>query len=84
MQPKDWQSCLTHIKTKAKELEQELALLQGRPADPTARQLGQAIQGLVHDACQAHRRLARIAMTIYESRGCRASCEWNMKGRFIR
>ena len=25
--PKDWQSCLAHIKTKAKELEQELALI---------------------------------------------------------
>ena len=29
VQPKDRQSCLAHIKTKAKELEQELALLKG-------------------------------------------------------
>jgi len=57
--PKDWQSCLAHIKTKAKELEQELALLKGRAADPKARQFCQAIQGFVHDACQAHRILAR-------------------------
>ena len=28
--PKDWQSCLAHIKTKAKELEQEITLLKGK------------------------------------------------------
>ena len=56
--PKDWQSCLAHIKTKAKELEQELALLKGRAADPKARLFCKNIQGFVHDACQAHRRLA--------------------------
>jgi hypothetical protein len=57
--PKDWQSCLSHIKTKAKQLEQELALLQGRAADPQARRFCQNIQGFVHDACQAHRQLLR-------------------------
>ncbi len=57
--PKDWQSCLAHLKTKAKELHAELSLLKGRAADPTARQFCQAIQGLVHDACQAHQRLSR-------------------------
>jgi hypothetical protein len=57
--PKDWQSCLAHIKTKAKELEQELALLKGRAADPQARQFCQDIQGFVHDTCQAHRELTR-------------------------
>ena len=57
--PKDRQSCLAHIKTKAKELEQELALLQGPAADPQARQFCQKIQGLIHEACQAHRPLAR-------------------------
>jgi hypothetical protein len=57
--PKDRQSCLAHIKTKAKELEQELALLKGRAADPRARQFCKAIQGFVHDACLAHRKLAR-------------------------
>ena len=57
--PKAWQSCLAHIKTKAKELDQELALLKGRAADPQARQFCQAIQGFVHDTCQAHRELAR-------------------------
>jgi hypothetical protein len=57
--PRDWQSCLAHIKTKAKELEQELALLRGRAADPKARQFCKDIQSLVHDACQAHRRLSR-------------------------
>src|SRR4051812_35916699 len=51
--PKDWQSCLAHIKTKAKELEQELALLKGRAADPQARLFCQAIQGFIHQACQA-------------------------------
>ena len=57
--PKDRQSCLAHIKTKAKELDQELALLKGKAADPQARQFAQAIQGWVHDACQAHRRLSQ-------------------------
>ncbi len=54
VEPKDRQSCLSHIKTKAKELQQELALLVGAAADPKARQFCQAIQGWVHDACQAH------------------------------
>ena len=58
VKPKDRQSCLAHIKTKAKELEQELALLKGRAADPAARQFCQNIQGSVHDVCQAHRQLA--------------------------
>jgi hypothetical protein len=57
--PKDWQSCLAHIKTKAKELEQEVALLKGNAADPAARQFCQDIQGFVHTACQAHHRLSR-------------------------
>ena len=34
---KDWQSCLFHIKHRAKELDQELALLQRPAADPAAR-----------------------------------------------
>jgi transposase len=55
--PKDRQSCLAHIKTKAKELEQELALLKGKAADPVARQFCQDIQGWVHTACEAHARL---------------------------
>jgi len=59
VRPKDWQSCLAHIKTKAKELEQELALLKGKAADPPARQFCKNIQGFIHDACQAHRQLAR-------------------------
>jgi len=57
--PKDWQSCLAHIKTKAKELEQELALLEGQAADPKARLFCKNIQGFVHDACQAHRQLSQ-------------------------
>lgn len=57
VQPQDRQSCLSHIKTKAKEIEQELALLKGRAADPKARQFCQDIQGWVHDACQAHHQL---------------------------
>ena len=55
--PKERQSCLAHIKTKAKELEKELALLKGRACDPQARQFSQNIQAWVHDACQAHRKL---------------------------
>ncbi len=54
VEPKDRQSCLSHIKTKAKELEQELTLLKGAAADPRARQFCQDIQGWVHEACQAH------------------------------
>ena len=57
--PKHRQSCLAHIKTKAKELDQELALLKGAAADPQARQFCQAIQGWVHDACQTHHRLSQ-------------------------
>jgi transposase len=57
--PKDWQSCLAHIKTKAKELEQELALLKGKAADPAARQFCQNVQGWVRAVCQAHHRLSR-------------------------
>jgi hypothetical protein len=57
--PKDRQSCLAHIKTKAKELAQELALLKGPAADPGARQFCQDIQGWVRSACQAHRQLCR-------------------------
>jgi len=57
--PKDRQSCLAHIKTKAKELEQELALLKGEAVDPRAQRFCQEVQGWVHDACQAHHRLAQ-------------------------
>jgi transposase len=57
--PKDWQSCLAHIKTKAKELDQEVALLKGQAADPPARRFCQNIQGFVRTACQAHHRLAK-------------------------
>ena len=57
--PKDRQSCLAHIKTKAKELDQELALLKGPAADPPARQFCQAVQGFVRTACQAHHRLVK-------------------------
>lgn len=57
--PKDRQSCLAHIKTKAKELETELALLKGKATDPAARQFCQNIQGWVRTACQAHQQLAR-------------------------
>lgn len=55
--PHERQSCLAHIKTKAKELEQELALLKDQAADPEARQFCQNIQGWVHTACQIHHRL---------------------------
>jgi len=54
VRPQDWQSCLAHIKTRAKELDQELALLKGRAADPPARRFCQKVQGWVQDACQAH------------------------------
>jgi hypothetical protein len=57
--PRDRQSCLAHIKTRAKELAQELQLLRGKAADPAALQFCQEIQGWVHAACQAHARLAQ-------------------------
>lgn len=57
--PKDRQSCLAHIKTKAKELEQELALLKGQAADCAAGQFCRNIQGWVRSACQAHHQLSR-------------------------
>ena len=57
--PKDWQSCLAHIKTKAKELEQEITLLKGKAADPAALEFCKAIQGFVRTACQAHQELSR-------------------------
>lgn len=59
IEPKDRQSCLAHIKTKAKEIEQEIALLEGKAADPKARAFCQKIQGWVQEACQAHHGLAR-------------------------
>jgi transposase len=59
LHPKDRQSCLAHIKTKAKELEQELALLKGQAADSAAGQFCRNIQGWVRTACQAHHRLCR-------------------------
>lgn len=59
VQPKDRQSCLAHIKTKAKELQQELALLKGRAADPRAHQFCHDVQAFVRTACQAHHRLSR-------------------------
>ncbi len=58
VEPKDRQSCLSHIKTKAKEIGQELALLKGPAADPPAEQFCRDIQGWVHDACQAHHQLS--------------------------
>ena len=57
LDPKDRQSCLSHIKTKAKEIGQELALLTKAHADPQAQQFCQDIQGWVHEACQAHHKL---------------------------
>ena len=57
--PQARQSCLAHIKTRAKELDQELALLKGRAVDPQARRFCQSIQGFIHEACQAHRRISR-------------------------
>jgi transposase len=57
--PKDRQSCLAHIKTKAKELEAEVALLKGKAVDPAALQFCRNIQGWVRTACQAHQRLGR-------------------------
>jgi transposase len=55
--PKDWQSCLAHIKRKAKELGQELTLLEGSAADPQALGFCRKVQAFVRDACQAHHRL---------------------------
>jgi len=57
--PRDRQSCLAHIKTKAKELEAELALLKGKAADPQACRFCQNIQDWVRAACQAHHQLCR-------------------------
>lgn len=51
--PKDRQSCLAHIKTKAKELDKELALLEGKARDPKARELCAKVQDLVRRACQS-------------------------------
>lgn len=59
LHPKGRQSCLAHIKTKAKELGQELALLKGRAADPKAQTFCQSIQAWVHEVCQAHLRLSQ-------------------------
>lgn len=57
--PRDRQSCLAHIKTKAKELEAQLALLKGKAVDLQACQFCQNIQGWVRTACQAHHQLCR-------------------------
>jgi hypothetical protein len=59
VKPKDWQSCLSHIKTRAKELGKELALLDAKASDPKAPRFCQEIQGWVHQVCQAHRQLSK-------------------------
>ncbi len=59
LKPKDWQSCLAHLKRKADELDQQLALLKGRAQDAKARQFCQQFQGFIHRVCQAHHRLAK-------------------------
>ena len=59
VRPKDWQSCLAHIKRHAKELGQELDLLKGSAADPKALEFCHKVQAFVHDACQAHHRVCR-------------------------
>ena len=59
LQPKDWQSCLAHLKRKADELDQQLALLEGQDQDLKARQFCQKLLALIHSVCQAHRRLAQ-------------------------
>src|SRR5262249_43473560 len=59
LKPKDWQSCLAHLKRKAEELDQQLALLEGPAQDAKARQFCQEFQGLIHRVCQAHRRMAK-------------------------
>jgi transposase len=52
---KDRQSCLAHIKRTAKELAQELALLQGKAQDREALQMCQAVQAWVKALClEAH------------------------------
>jgi hypothetical protein len=58
--PKDWQSCLAHLKTTAKNLDQELALLKGAARDPPARRFCQDLQGFVREACRAHRQLTQV------------------------
>lgn len=58
---KDWQSCLAHLKRKAKELDQELALLTAPAADPRARRFCQQVQDLIRRACLIHRRISRRA-----------------------
>lgn len=45
------------LKTKPKELEAEVALLQGKAADPAALQFCKDIQGFVRTACQAYHEL---------------------------
>jgi hypothetical protein len=57
VESKDWQSCLAHLKRKAKELDQELVLLKGKAADPPARRFCAKVQELIGRACQAHRKL---------------------------
>lgn len=59
LKPKDWQSCLAHLKRKADELEQQLALLKGQAQDPKAGHFCQQVQGLIHRMCQAHHQLAK-------------------------
>lgn len=79
--PKDRQSCLAHIKTTAKELEQELALLKGKAADPDARRFCQKIQGWVADTCQGHSRLCRGPWRAQKAK--RAGEKWRRKLRTL-
>lgn len=53
--PKARQSCLAHIHRTAKNLAQELSLLEGVAKDPAAVQMCGQVQALVHEACQSAR-----------------------------
>jgi len=59
VQTKDWQSCLAHLQRKAKELEQELALLKGKARDESAQQFCQNAKLFFGEACQVHRQFNR-------------------------
>jgi len=50
--PKDWQSCLAHLKRKAKELGEEVALLRGSARDPQSGRFCRQVQGWVQQACE--------------------------------
>ncbi|MCA1838020.1 MAG: IS66 family transposase [Actinobacteria bacterium] len=59
VQTKDWQSCLVHLQRKARELEQELALLKGQARDERAQKFCRQLKEFFGEACAIGQKFQR-------------------------